>query len=824
MIKRISIKTALVLPFMIFICVILLMLVSVLQSDYNWLAKEQGTKMAIAVNENTQQKLNELLQDPERINQIFATEIREMALSEQGDLAQMGNVALAYMKTVQENTPQVSVLSFGDEKGRFVGIRANDSGDFSLMLKDERTAGMLNIYENETIHSKVVGAYKDYDVLSRPWYVPVKNTPEVQWSDIYVNADEKMEITISSLVPVFNQSGKFVGVADTDVKLNGINAFLKADKTKGSGVIYIVDKDWNLIAQSGVEPVMNLVKDSSGNSSVELIKAFEFDSEMIKTSALYMQEHPEQMNQVEQVDGISEKFYVQVSEVSSLEKLGWKVVAVIPENDLMGAIKGHQNTSLLIILVMASIVGLIGALVVSKVIHPIKEGVEAAVALSHGDFEHNISHSFLPIAEIDELMEAFKEMSMSLKDSFEKIQISEEKYRTLVENIDDMIYSITPDYKFIAINQRFEKEIGLERKEILGKHIEIIFPDPDELRFWKEQIDRVAETKEKYSFQYANIRRDGKRHVYNINLIPMINILGRVDMILGSNADITELIEAQEEIQDLHEMEKATLEKMVDARTTELKVAMDELIEKEKMASLGGLVSGIAHEINTPLGVSVSAASYLKTINDQLMEQMQNGTMTRTQLIEFLRSLDETANILNNNLYRAAELVKSFKEISVNQITEDLSYFNFKEYLDMILLSLKHEYKNSGHTIEVQCDENMVIKSYSGVYAQIFTNLVMNALIHGLKEVKGGIIHIGVVKEEDVMQIEFSDNGVGISTEALPKIFEPFYTTNRGKGGSGLGLNVVYNLVTGKLNGKINCYSTLGEGTRFVIRVPLITE
>ncbi len=824
MIKRISIKTALVLPFMIFICVILLMLVSVLQSDYNWLAKEQGTKMAIAVNENTQQKLNELLQDPERINQIFATEIREMALSEQGDLAQMGNVALAYMKTVQENTPQVSVLSFGDEKGRFVGIRANDSGDFSLMLKDERTAGMLNIYENETIHSTVVGAYKDYDVLSRPWYVPVKNTPEVQWSDIYVNADEKMEITISSLVPVFNQSGKFVGVADTDVKLNGINAFLKADKTKGSGVIYIVDKDWNLIAQSGVEPVMNLVKDSSGNSSVELIKAFEFDSEMIKTSALYMQEHPEQMNQVEQVDGISEKFYVQVSEVSSLEKLGWKVVAVIPENDLMGAIKGHQNTSLLIILVMASIVGLIGALVVSKVIHPIKEGVEAAVALSHGDFEHNISHSFLPIAEIDELMEAFKEMSMSLKDSFEKIQISEEKYRTLVENIDDMIYSITPDYKFIAINQRFEKEIGLERKEILGKHIEIIFPDPDELRFWKEQIDRVAETKEKYSFQYANIRRDGKRHVYNINLIPMINILGRVDMILGSNADITELIEAQEEIQDLHEMEKATLEKMVDARTTELKVAMDELIEKEKMASLGGLVSGIAHEINTPLGVSVSAASYLKTINDQLMEQMQNGTMTRTQLIEFLRSLDETANILNNNLYRAAELVKSFKEISVNQITEDLSYFNFKEYLDMILLSLKHEYKNSGHTIEVQCDENMVIKSYSGVYAQIFTNLVMNALIHGLKEVKGGIIHIGVVKEEDVMQIEFSDNGVGISTEALPKIFEPFYTTNRGKGGSGLGLNVVYNLVTGKLNGKINCYSTLGEGTRFVIRVPLITE
>ncbi len=822
--KRISIKTALMLPFMIFICVVMILLVSVLQRDYNWLAKEQGTKMANAVNASTEQKLNELLLDPDRVNRVFASEIGEMDLGNQEDLSRLGGVALSYMKSVQKLTPQISVISYGDETGRFVGVRANGQDDFSLMLKDQRTANRLNIYEKENIQSNIVGSYEGYDVLSRPWYAPVKKQPKPQWSAIYVNADEKMEITISSLVPVFNKAGSLIGVSDIDVKLNGINAFLREDKTKGSGVIYIVDKDWNLIAQSGPEPVMNLIKDSNGNNSVELIKADAFKSEMIRISALHLKEHLAKGDEVQQVDGVSDRLFVQMTEASALKELGWKVITVIPENDLMGAVKNHQNMSLMVIVLMASLLGFIGTLVVSKVVHPIKQSAEAAVALSHGDFDHEIDHSFLPISEVDELIEAFKDMSMSLKDSFEKIQISEEKYRTLVENIDDIIYSVTPDYKFIAINQRFEKEIDLDRKTVIGKGLEVVFTNLDELKFWKDQTDRVVELKEKYTFQYAKIMKDGKRHVYNVNLIPMVNILGGVDMILGSNSDITELIEAQEEIQDLHEMEKATLEKMVDARTEELRIAMDELIEKEKMASLGGLVSGIAHEINTPLGVSVSAASYLQTIKDQLLAQMQNGTMTKSQLIEFLHNLEETSNILNTNLYRAAELVKSFKEISVNQITEDLSYFNFKEYLDMILLSLKHEYKNSGHTITINCEETLIIKSYPGVYAQIFTNLLMNALIHGLKDVERGQIVIDIHKESDYLSVQFFDSGVGIPPEALPKIFEPFYTTNRSKGGSGLGLNVVYNLVTGKLNGKISCSSKLGEGTRFTIRVPLIME
>ena len=737
------------------------------------------------------------------------------------DLSQIETIARTYLKTVQGSLSQISVISYGDEKQRFVGIRANGTNDFSLMLKDERTNGMLNIYEKESSNSTVVGAYKDYDPTSRPWYAPVKATKRSQWSEIYVNADEKMEITISSLVPVYDKSYIFRGVADIDVKLNGISAFLKTDKTKGSGVIYIVDKDWNLIAHSGSEAAMKLVKDASGTQSVEMIKAYDFENVMIKETSEYLYKYQSPYDEVQQVQSKTDQLFVQISEMKAPKGLGWRVISVIPENDLMGSVKSHQNTSLWLILMMALIFSGVVFFIINKVADPIKKSAQAALALSHGDFETQIEKAVFPIAEIDELMTAFNDMADNLKDSFDKVQVNEEKYRTLVENIDDMIFSLTPEGKFIAINQRFEKELSRSRNEVIGQSLDVVFKRPEELTFWKEQLTKVVESQTRYTCQFSFVKEDGTRHIYNVNLIPMLNVLGKVSMILGSNTDITDLIEAQEEIQNLHVKEKATLEKMVDERTEELKTAMEELIEKEKMASLGGLVSGIAHEINTPLGVSVSAASYLKSINDQILGLMTEGKMTKTQLTEYFHNMDETAKILNTNLYRASELVKSFKEISVNQISEDRSYFNFSEYLNMILLSLKHEYKNSGNEIEVSCDDQLIINSYPGVFAQIFTNLVMNALIHGLSKRENGLIRIEVKKELDQLFIHFSDNGSGITDTDLSKIFEPFFTTNRSKGGSGLGLNVVYNLVTGKLKGKITCKSVIGEGTHFYIRLPL---
>lgn len=829
--RRIRLRTALLIPYLAFIGVLVSLLIFVWQRDYEWIASEQGSRMATAVNDNTIQKIDEFMLDPERVNALFASELKFLMSGTGNDLSSIEKNVLNYLKTSVGDIGHISVVSLGDEKGRFIGYRLNDDGSISLMLKDERTKGLLNIYKAEDMTSEIIGSYEGYDPRTRPWYAPVKEKPERQWSNIYINADEQMQATISSLIPIYNEAQQFVGVADIDIKLDGINSFLKQGISKGSGVIYIVDQDWNVIAHSGAENSTKLVKDAAGNLIAEMSKAYQHENTLIRETAEFIESNQVSANEVSAISLSVGKAYAQMKRIDSSHNLNWQVITVIPESDLLGAVREHQKISMWIILIMAFGVALIGFVVISRILSPIKETAKAALSLSSGNFDAKMPQSHYPISEINELASAFNGMAENLKHSFELIQNREENYRVLVENVDDMIYSLTPTGIFLSINNRFETETGLDRDHLIGLGIEAIFPEPRERLFWQEQLFKAVSQQSKLQFTYEYTKSDGQRKVYSVSLMPQKDNLGRVISVLGTNTDITRLIEAHEEISKLHNKEKETLEKMVDERTKELKAAINELIEKEKLASLGGLVSGIAHEINTPLGVSVSAASYLKEVNDKMVSAAVGGQMTKAQLLEYFHTLDETSKILNSNLYRASELVKSFKEISIGQVTEDRSQFNVKEYLEMILLSLKHEYKRTGHQILIECSELLIIDSYPGVFAQIFTNLIMNALIHGLGGRENGTIRIqvssekgslltpdGIVKEQ--LRIVFSDNGVGIAKENLSKIFEPFFTTNRTQGGSGLGLSVVYNLITGKLGGKITCESRVGEGTTFIIVLP----
>lgn len=828
---QIRLRTALLIPYMVFIGVLVSLLIFVWQRDYEWIANEQGSKMATAVNENTIHRIDEFMMDPERVNALFASELKFLLSNDTKDLSVIQKHALNFLKTALGDTGNISVVSYGDEMGRFVGFRLNDDGSISLMLKDERTNGLLNIYALESMNSEVMGSYEGYDPRTRPWYAPVKENPNRQWSNIYINADEKMQATISNLIPVYNEKQEFSGVADIDIKLDGINAFLKDGVNKGTGVIYIIDKDWNVIAHSGDEASTKLTKDQAGNPVAEMSKAYQSDNTLIRETAEYIESNQISANTVSAIQLSSGRVYTQMKRIEASNNLNWQVIAVIPEVDLLGAVREHQRISMWIIIIMAIGVALIGFVVISRIIRPIKDTAKAAMSLSAGNFNAQMPSSKDPISEISELATAFNGMAENLKHSFELIQNREEIYRTLVENVDDMIYSLTPTGVFLSINNRFEEEVGISRDELLGLGVDAIFPEPKDRLFWQEQLFKVATQQQKLQFTYEYTKRDGVRKIYNVSLMPQKDNMGRIASVLGTNTDVTRLIEAHEEISVLHNKEKETLEKMVDERTNELKTAMNELIEKEKLASLGGLVSGIAHEINTPLGVSVSAASYLKEVNDKMVNSAVGGQMTKSELLEYFHTLDETSKILNSNLYRASELVKSFKEISIGQVTEDRSQFNVKEYLEMILLSLKHEYKRTGHQILIECSDMLLLDSYPGVFAQIFTNLIMNALIHGLSARESGTIRIQVTTEKGTMltssgviseqvKIVFSDNGAGIAKENISKIFEPFYTTNRTQGGSGLGLSVVYNLITGKLGGKISCSSVLGEGTTFTIIIP----
>lgn len=248
-----------------------------------------------------------------------------------------------------------------------------------------------------------------------------------------------------------------------------------------------------------------------------------------------------------------------------------------------------------------------------------------------------------------------------------------------------------------------------------------------------------------------------------------------------------------------------------------LKATQKQLVESEKMAALGELVAGIAHEINTPIGVGVTAASTLAETTSDFWQMYQTGKMKRSQLEQFLDTALQSSHLILNNLNRAAQLIQSFKQVAVDQSSENRRTFNLKEYLEEILISLKPKLKRTQHRVEIQGDETLILDSYPGVFSQIVTNLVINSLIHGYSPDESGVIRLEVRREGEQIILSYSDDGHGIPPEHLGKIFEPFFTTKRSQGGSGLGLHLVYNLVHQKLKGSIDCDSKLGVGTTFTI-------
>jgi PAS domain S-box-containing protein len=250
------------------------------------------------------------------------------------------------------------------------------------------------------------------------------------------------------------------------------------------------------------------------------------------------------------------------------------------------------------------------------------------------------------------------------------------------------------------------------------------------------------------------------------------------------------------------------------------KKAEQELVQSEKMASLGGLVAGIAHEVNTPLGVSVTAATYLEEKVAELAGLVASGDLRRKNLEKFLEAAGQSSSIISTNLHTASNLVRSFKQVAVDQSSGEMRSFSLLEYADEVIRSLHPKLKQTRHRVEVEGDRDIILTSYPGAVSQILTNFIMNSLIHAYDEGGAGTLKISATRSGDKVLLRYSDDGRGVSQEVLNKIFDPFFTTSRGSGGSGLGMNIVYNLITQKLCGTVTCASEPGEGITFNITIP----
>ena len=289
--------------------------------------------------------------------------------------------------------------------------------------------------------------------------------------------------------------------------------------------------------------------------------------------------------------------------------------------------------------------------------------------------------------------------------------------------------------------------------------------------------------------------------------------------------DILKMLSTQIAISLDNAQTMAHLDATVSTRTAELNSKIAELtktrevlVQNENMASLGRLVAGFAHEINTPIGVAVGSASTLQENSKIINHLLTLDEVKEEDLISVLETIEEAANLTLSNLKRASTLVSSFKRTAVDQTSDEMSFFSVKPLLLDVINTLNNQFKQTSIDIKVECSDDITIYSVPGSLEQLITNFLMNSLKHGFDNGKrSGHIKIRVDLKGDDLHLEYSDTGKGITPSNLSKIFEPFFTTKRGDGGSGLGLYVCYNIVKSQFDGTITCESNVDQGVLFKI-------
>jgi signal transduction histidine kinase len=259
----------------------------------------------------------------------------------------------------------------------------------------------------------------------------------------------------------------------------------------------------------------------------------------------------------------------------------------------------------------------------------------------------------------------------------------------------------------------------------------------------------------------------------------------------------------------------------LDNTLSQLRETQSDLVRMEELASLGGLAAGVAHEINTPLGICVTVTSHVQDELRRWRAWSDAGAFDADKIKVLLDELDVAMRILDLNTRRGADLVRSFKQVAVDQSSGQRRLFDLAEYIDEILLSLRPRLKRATCRVQVDCPRGIRMDSFPGALSHVVTNLVMNALLHAFDGRSGGLIRIQAEVDDADVVLSVSDDGVGMDAADLEKIFEPFFTTKRGKGGTGLGAHIVFNQINSVLGGTIQATSTQGAGLHVQMRLPL---
>jgi PAS domain S-box-containing protein len=404
-----------------------------------------------------------------------------------------------------------------------------------------------------------------------------------------------------------------------------------------------------------------------------------------------------------------------------------------------------------------------------------------------------------------------------------KLKDRANQIKAIVETVVDAIITIDNQGIIEAVNPAVERIFGYKAHELIGLNVSALMPSP-----YREEHDgylrRFQSTREP---RVIGIGREVSGQRKNGEVFPMDLAVNAVtidghESYVGVVKDISERKHHEAELQRQYERTEQ-LNTELQSTLEELSRTQHELVEAEKLAALGSVVAGLAHEINTPLGVSMTAASHLEALFRQHTAELQGSKLTQSGLEHFFSGGAESTALLQRNLQRAAELVNTFKRLSVSTSSDNICSLTDDRSLENILLSLTAELKK--HQCELRINNRLEhpINLDASVLRDVLHNIVLNAAIHGYQG-QGGVVYIDISSRPHKVTFAVRDEGVGMSEEVADKIFEPFFTTRRNKGGLGLGLHLTYNLVKQTLHGSINVKTTPGQGTCFVLDIPSVNQ
>lgn len=379
--------------------------------------------------------------------------------------------------------------------------------------------------------------------------------------------------------------------------------------------------------------------------------------------------------------------------------------------------------------------------------------------------------------------------------------------------------------RYLGLNEAFVRFFGVSREQMVGKTAWEIAPSELAARYQAADDELYAhpERTQVYSTQVST-SANGLRDVEFTKTV-LRDTQGEIAGLVGAILDITERARAAQATQALNEqLEARVRERTADlAKANEdLHVAMKQLVQTEKLASLGSLVAGVAHELNTPLGNVLTVATTLKARAEAFDETTASGAVRRSTIVEFTAACLEASDIVERNAARAATLIGNFKDVAVDQTSMRRRRFDLAEVIAETLSTMHPTLGHTEHEVEVEVPPGIVLDSYPGPLEQIVSNLLMNAVLHGFDGVEKGRITISATTDRQRVQIRFCDNGIGMTAAVAARAFDPFYTTKLGKGGSGLGLYICHNLATAILGGSIAIESSPGQGAGIRLDLPLI--